>query len=94
MRTITKLALIWTLSAFSIILIIVLTPKENELAAQATFLGSSIIVSFALTTTITVTYADASCFPWTGYFVIGSCLFFSFVMMGLLATDLSFTLKN
>lgn len=39
-------------------------------------------------------YADKEMFPVSAYIVIGSSLFFAFVMVGLLATDLSFTLKN
>jgi hypothetical protein len=39
-------------------------------------------------------YADKEMFPLSGYLVIGGSLFFPFVMVGLLATDLSFTLKN
>jgi hypothetical protein len=51
-------------------------------------------VSFASTVTIMTTYADKEFFPFTGYGVIGGCLFWSFVMVGLLATDLAFTLHN
>ena len=51
-------------------------------------------MSFASTVTIMTTYADKEFFPFTGYGVIGGCLFWSFVMVGLLATDLAFTLHN
>ena len=33
-------------------------------------------------------------FPTEAYWILGVSFFFSFVMVGLLATDLSFTLKN
>ena len=52
------------------------------------------LVAFLSTLTILITYIDKEFCPWSGYFVIGGCFFFSFTMVGLLATDLSFTLKN
>jgi hypothetical protein len=51
-------------------------------------------VALATTTTILGIYMDKEFSPISGYFVIGGCLFWSFVMIGLLATDLSFTLHN
>jgi hypothetical protein len=44
--------------------------------------------------TILIIYADREFFPVSGFIVIGGCLFWSFVMVGLLATDLAFTLHN
>lgn len=42
--------------------------------------------------TILLVYMDYEFSQMSGYVVIGGCFFWSFVMVGLLATDLAFTL--
>jgi hypothetical protein len=51
-------------------------------------------VSLVSVYTILAYYMDRSFAPISSYIVIGGCLFFPFVMVGLLATDLAFTLYN
>ena len=51
-------------------------------------------MSISTTATILVVYADSELFPVSGYLIIGGIFFWSFLMVGLLATDLAFTLHN
>lgn len=44
--------------------------------------------------TVLKIYLDTEFAPLSGYIVIGGCFFWSFVMVGLLAADLAFTLSN
>ena len=53
-----------------------------------------IIASFASSLTILLRYAATSSFNLGAYAVHTTAFMFSFVMIGLLATDLAFTLKN
>lgn len=41
-----------------------------------------------------IRYASPDKFDWSAYLVHGTTFMFSFAMMGLLATDLAFTLQN
>lgn len=45
-------------------------------------------------TTLLVRYTSPENFPMSAYLVIGLTLMLAFVMVGLVAADLSFTLKN
>ena len=51
-------------------------------------------MSGAAITTLLVRYANSDNFPVSAYLVIGLTLLSSFAMIGLLAEDLAFTLKN
>lgn len=51
-------------------------------------------MSGATITTILVRYASADNFPSSAFILIGLTLLSSFSMIGLLAEDLAFTLKN
>ena len=53
-----------------------------------------IIASFASSLTILLRYAATNSFNWGAYAIHTTAFMFSFVMIGLLATDLAFTLKN
>ena len=88
-----------------VLAIMIFTPTDNQQASTIAFLSSTIIctyvivydyflVSISLMATILIIYADREFFPVSGFIVIGGCLFWSFVMVGLLATDLAFTLHN
>jgi len=50
--------------------------------------------SLASTATVLIRYASPDTFDWSAYLVHGTTFLFSFVMLGLLATDLAFTLRN
>ena len=52
------------------------------------------IASLAATATIFIKYASPDSFDWIAYLVHGTTFMFSFGMVGLLATDLAFTLKH
>lgn len=86
--------MIWSFTIISILPLLIFAPKEKEMATEISLLVSTAIFSFSLTLTIMMIYADKDTFPVTGYLVIGGCFFFSFVMVGILAIDLSFTLHN
>ena len=53
-----------------------------------------IIGSLASTMSILIRYASPDKFHCSAYLIHGTTFLFSFVMMGLLATDLAFTLRN
>jgi hypothetical protein len=97
--------LIWALTIIVELAILIFTPKDNQQASTIAFLSSTIIctyilvnhytlVSISLMATILIVYVDREFFPVSGFIVIGGCLFWSFVMVGVLATDLAFTLHN
>ena len=58
MRSVTKLALLWSLTFIAILLIMIFTPKEIEMNAVIAFLASTAIFSLGLTVTILMAYAD------------------------------------
>ena len=54
----------------------------------------ALLGSIASTSTLLIRYASPDTFHWSAYLVHGTTFTFSFVMLGLLATDLAFTLRN
>lgn len=44
--------------------------------------------------TVLIRYASPDKFDWSAYLIHGTTFTFSFTMIGLLATDLAFTLRN
>ena len=52
------------------------------------------LASIASTATVLIRYASPETFDWSAYLVHGTTFIFSFSMLGLLATDLAFTLRN
>ena len=53
-----------------------------------------ILAALASSLTILIRYSSIEKFEWSAYFIHITAFMFAFVMMGLLATDLAFTLKN
>jgi hypothetical protein len=72
----------------------ILAPREDQRATEAVFMFSTILVSLASTLSILIKYASPDKFNCVAFMVHGTTLMFSFVMIGLLATDLSFTLQH
>ena len=101
-----KLSTLWTISVGILAAIFFLTPDEEsavELALLAsTLVGKSKIfilfifslVSFASSLTIILRYGATKSFIASAYAVHITAFMFAFVTIGLLATDLAFTLKN
>lgn len=100
-----KLFSLWvtTLVLLFILIVIGITGKyyiADEISfVLSTFLGKPLIlltlaVAGAVITTVLVRYASRDNFPTSAFVLIGLTLLSSFAMIGLLAEDLSFTLKN
>lgn len=52
------------------------------------------IGSITCAATILIRYASPDKFDWSAYLIHGTTFVFSFSMLGLLSTDLAFTLRN
>ena len=102
-----KILLVWTLTATIIAVVYAMMPNGDVQALEQTFLLSTLlgkfshlsdkeffVASFASTATVLIRYASPDTFDWSAYVIHGTTFLFSFSMLGLLATDLAFTLRN
>ena len=89
-----KLMLIWMITGAILGAIYVFTPSDEEKAIEGSFIVSTVVASLAATSSILIYYASPDKFNCQAYLVHGTTFMFSFFMLGLLATDLAFTLKH
>lgn len=90
----TKVFALWFLTVVGLGCGIYFVPKKDEALTELLFLSATGIIALVSTCSLIILYKDNEMWPKSGYFIIGGALFFPSCMIGLLATDLSFTLKN